>query len=461
MNFLRSIVSRKLFWLAFIYLALLIWSGVYRVQHPQTETPNNKKTVKLSAISGDKILDRKVRVTYQEIGKESGFGNVPIILVHGSPGSSEAFNALAKLIKNRRIISVDLPGFGDSEMSIPDYSIYAHSKYLSALMEELEIEKAHFVGFSLGGGVILHLADGQPEQVGSLSFIASIGVQEYELLGNFYANRTVHIAQLGFFWFLKNLTPHFGVFDGMMISYARNFYDTDQRPLREILQNVEKPFLILHGKDDPLVPVEAAREHARLVPQSEYHELDDNHFFVFMRPEKIEKTLTDFWTRVENGVAKNRGNANASRITISKEPFSPKVLRAKGATIFVFFLIILLLVLVNEDLAFLLAGFLAAQGRFGLSFAIFASIAGLLISVILLLLVGRFFRNKSASQTDSSIGLIVSLKRRFFGFHSIRYFRIGKTGQNFWKSVLYLSISAIVWAVALNCASYLISGFFY
>ena len=55
---------------------------------------------------------------------------------------------------DRRLISVDLPGFGDSEGSIPDYSIRAHSKYLIELLEKLQIEKAHFVGFSLGGGVI-------------------------------------------------------------------------------------------------------------------------------------------------------------------------------------------------------------------------------------------------------------------------------------------------------------------
>ena len=55
----------------------------------------------------------------------------------------------------------------------------------------------------------------------------------------------------------------------LAISYARNFYDSDQRPLREILARYERPMLVLHGKRDALVPVEAAVEHARIVPQAQ------------------------------------------------------------------------------------------------------------------------------------------------------------------------------------------------
>ena len=151
----------------------------------------------------------------------------------------------------------------------------------------------------MGGGVVLNLSDLAPEKVRSVSMVSAIGVQEYELLGQYHLNHALHGIQLGFFWFLKELTPNFGIFDRMVIPYSRNFYDSDQRPLRVDLQKIEAPFLIIHGTQDPLVPVEAAREHARLVPQSEYHELtEENHFMIFMHPEKVFPLVENFLSEV-------------------------------------------------------------------------------------------------------------------------------------------------------------------
>lgn len=461
MDFTKSLISKKLFWVALFYLALLFCSSIYRSQISEKNLPKSKSVVFLNTIDGDQKLEKKIRFAYQDTGRELQTDNLPVILVHGSPGSSEAFDGLAKLISDRRIISVDLPGFGDSSSNVPDYSIYAHSKYLAALMDKLEIEKAHLVGFSLGGGVILHLAEEDPKHAESLTFIASIGVQEYELLGSFRANRIVHSAQLAFFWFLQNLTPHFGIFDGMMMSYARNFFDTDQRPLRNILEKIEKPFLILHGKDDPLVPVEAAREHARLVPQSDYHELDDNHFFVFMRPQKIEQTLKNFWVSVEKKTAKTRQTADPARIERSQKPFTAKILKAKGATVFVFCLIILILAFVNEDIAFLAAGFLAGQGRFSLTFAIPVSTFAAFSIIFLVILVGRFSTKKTNRDTSSSNGFFGDLKRKPFRFRLIDYFKVGKSSADFLRNLLKFFAITAIWAVVLNCTSYLLARLIY
>ena len=184
----------------------------------------------------------------------------------------------------------DLPGFGDSTEKIPDYSFRAHARYLLEFADQLNIEKFDVLGFSMGGGVVLSLSDLAPEKVRSVSMVSAIGVQEYELLGEYHLNHALHAAQLGFFWFLKESTPNFGIFDRMVIPYCRNFYDSDQRPLRGILQKIEVPLLIIQGTQDDLVPVETARENARLAPQSEYHEFgDENHFIVFGHPEKVTR----------------------------------------------------------------------------------------------------------------------------------------------------------------------------
>jgi hypothetical protein len=113
--------------------------------------------------------------------------------------------------------------------------------------------------------------------------VSAIGVQEMELLGDYHVNHSVHGLQLAGLRTLQIALPRFGSWNrsDLGIPYARNFYDSDQRPLRGILKEYGGPMLFLHGDHDPLVPVEAANEPARLVPQSE-----------LMVPETISRGFT-------------------------------------------------------------------------------------------------------------------------------------------------------------------------
>jgi hypothetical protein len=92
------------------------------------------------------------------------------------------------------------------------------------------------------------MADIAPERVASIVLLSAIGVQEQELLGSYWGNHVLHGAQLGALWLLREGAPHFGVLDqfALDVKYARNFYDSDQRPLRSILQRYKGPMLILH-----------------------------------------------------------------------------------------------------------------------------------------------------------------------------------------------------------------------
>lgn len=393
----RKIYQRRWFWFLCVYLLLLVWSTVVRFRQPEKPFPENKKAAVVKAVSGENLTDKTVRLAYQEFLPGNQTDSTPIILIHGSPGDSESLEKLGQeLSKNRRVIIPDLPGFGDSTEKIPDYSFRTHARYLLELADQLKIEKFDALGFSMGGGVVLSLSEIAPERLRSIEMISAIGVQEYELLGQYHLNHALHGIQLGFFWFLQEFTPHFGVFDGMMISYSRNFYDSDQRPLRGDLQKINMPVLIVHGTQDPLVPVEAAREHARLVPQSEFHELtEENHFMIFMRPEKVAPILTEFLAKVENGTATFRSNADVNRISESQKPFKPEISEAKGVTAFVFFLLLAVCTLISEDLTCITAGVLAAQGRISLALAIWACFFGIWVGDLILFLVGRWVGRKA------------------------------------------------------------------
>jgi pimeloyl-ACP methyl ester carboxylesterase len=129
-----------------------------------------------------------------------------------------------------------------------------------------------------------------------VEMISALGVQEEELTGSYWGNHVLHGMQLVLLWGLKHVAPHFGVFDGdgLNVEYARNFYDSDQRPLRQTLAAYRGPMLILHGKNDANVPLSAAQEHHRLVPQSQLVVFESNHFMMFQRPEMLAGPLKKF-----------------------------------------------------------------------------------------------------------------------------------------------------------------------
>src|SRR5215813_12105128 len=181
---------RKVYIFAF-YLILLMASHLTRLFQKENPVSPESLTVEVQAFDGDKTLDKRVRLAYREFttsnSQQSNQVNNTkdsrpvVVLLHGSPGNAKDFNSLAPMLaKNFRVIRPDLPGFGDSSHNVPDYSTRAHAHYVLALLDALGVERAHVVGFSMGGGVALNMADIAPERISSLTMLSSIGVQEME-----------------------------------------------------------------------------------------------------------------------------------------------------------------------------------------------------------------------------------------------------------------------------------------
>ena len=317
----------------------------------------------------------------------------PVLLLHGSPGSGRVFRRLGSEVgAGRRAIAPDLPGFGGSTTKIPDYSIRAHAAMTLQLLDSLAIERAHVVGFSLGGGVALEMYRADSARIASITLLSSIGAQEYELLGDYYLNHAIHGLQLFAIWALRELVPHFGYADDSFLSYsyARNFQDTDQRPLRGILSGYPGPMLIVHGTDDPLVPTAAAGEHHRIVPQSEMAMLDGNHFMTFLEPDRIAPPIEDFLDRVEAGTATVRANADPVRTAAAATPFDPSsVPPVMGFALFVTLLLIVAATFVSEDLTCIGTGLLVARGTLPWMAGVGACLVGLVVGDLLLYAGGR------------------------------------------------------------------------
>lgn len=375
-------------WLLLSYLGLLAAShAVRRPSPPRLPGPGQQ----VQSVEGRPSTGEPVTIAYRQWTPSGGTAGHPILLVHGSPGSGRAFEGLGPLLgERRRSLALDLPGFGASTRNVPDYSIRSHAEATLQWLDSLGIGRVHAVGFSLGGGVALEMHRADPGRLASLTLLSATAAQEFELLGDYHLNHAVHALQLAALWTLRELVPHFGALDDSFFThaYARNFYDTDQRPLRGLLSSFAGPVLVVHGEHDRLVPSAAAREHHRIAPQSELLMLDGDHFLTFQRPGLLAPPILDFVARAEDGGAATRADAAAQRLRAAEAPIGhlPPV---AGLALATTVLLIALATFVSEDLACIGAGLLIARGSLPWLPGVAACFAGIFVGDLLLYAAGR------------------------------------------------------------------------
>lgn len=99
----------------------------------------------------------------------------PVVFVHGNVSSS-LFWQPVMLDLAVRSLAIDLRGFGDSETKPVDASrgVRDFSDDVAGVLDKLEILRAHFVGWSMGGGVVMQLLLDRPDLVESLTLISPV-----------------------------------------------------------------------------------------------------------------------------------------------------------------------------------------------------------------------------------------------------------------------------------------------
>lgn len=107
---------------------------------------------------------RNLRLGYREEGS-----GAPIVFLHGV-GSDKALwdKQLKYFSEKRRAVALDYPGYGESEHAPHDLQRPEIVEYLCDALDALGIERAHFVGLSMGGVILLEMWRQQPSRLSSM-----------------------------------------------------------------------------------------------------------------------------------------------------------------------------------------------------------------------------------------------------------------------------------------------------
>ena len=225
---------------------------------------------------------------------------LPLVLLHGTSDSLHTWDGWAALLsRQRRVIRFDLPGFG---LTGPDpqndYSIARYVQFVTALLDQLGVQRCVLAGNSLGGQIAWATAYASPQRVQQLVLVdaGGYGFTPAEVPLAFRLARIG--AARGLF---EHLLPR-----GLVLSSVRNVYGDPSKVTAELvdryydmalragnrkalgyrmdaamagnpqhIQALAMPTLILWGGRDRLIPPQWGRQFARDVKNSTLVEFDD------------------------------------------------------------------------------------------------------------------------------------------------------------------------------------------
>ena len=257
-----------------------------------------------SSLTDRTLVDLPGRqLAYRDLGgADASSVAIPTLMVHGIGSSMDTWGTVPEQMAQAglRVIVVDLPGHGGSSPGRGDYSLGALASTLRDLLDALGIERVHFVGHSLGGGIAMQFTYQFPERVQSLLLEASGGLGEevfpalraaslpgaHAFIGWALNERTLTgAAWLGDRLARLGITPH--ALSPLALQTAGRLSDPDRRaaflatvrgvisPRGQAVSAMatvplwsDRPVLIVWGDRDPMIPAAHGRRAHDAIPGS-------------------------------------------------------------------------------------------------------------------------------------------------------------------------------------------------
>jgi len=255
-----------------------------------------------------------------------------VVLVHGMIDSTTTWRALVPLLEpHYRVHVVDLPGFGFSDK--PDGAGYETrwlADHLIAFLDTVDVDRAVFVGNSMGGHVITEAAIAYPERVAALVLLEASGLRRDVAVAAAPGDDAdgepwvVGLLKQPLGQAIVRMLPTRGVLrDNLEPAYFRPDDLSDERlaawhaPLQtengmaaymaryrratpaeraERVKTIRAPTLVITGDSDRMVPVETARRYHALLPDSELLVWEDSgHMIQEQHPERVAAEIRR-WT---------------------------------------------------------------------------------------------------------------------------------------------------------------------
>ncbi|HEV8574677.1 MAG TPA: alpha/beta hydrolase [Dehalococcoidia bacterium] len=245
-----------------------------------------------------------------------------LILLHGWIGTSSWMfqHVLPELGARYHTVAPDLPGFGRSQTLADAPSIEGYREFVRQLADQLEIDRFHLVGVSVGGTVALDFAHRYPERVTKLVVQGPVYRATdlpkrfrvtYDLLGRIpIITDLIPKMPVKWWFFVRRLdmgrdTRHLSdedkrqlgrdilrVPNETLLDVGRELLDID---MSDMARRIVVPTLVLDGSDARMVPASASRELSRMIPGAKWRVIRDaGHNVAIEKPREFLRAVLGF-----------------------------------------------------------------------------------------------------------------------------------------------------------------------
>ncbi|QPC47335.1 alpha/beta fold hydrolase [Mangrovibacillus cuniculi] len=234
-----------------------------------------------------------------------------VVLLHGFLSSTFSFRRLIPYFQNHyRVIAIDLPPFGKSakNLSFP-YSYKNLGDIVVELLQQLNIQEAHFMGHSMGGQIALNVMNNHSGIAKKGVLLCSSGylkpahllLKGVSRLPYFHHYIKVWLTRSGILRNIENVVHNTAIIsDEMILGYVRPFLEEDifkalSQMIRHregdlpstTLQSIQTPILLLWGEQDKVVPLSVGERLVKDLPNANLHVLKNTgHLIPEERPEE-------------------------------------------------------------------------------------------------------------------------------------------------------------------------------
>lgn len=240
----------------------------------------------------------------------------PVLFLHGFPLTHEMWKPQIEFVSKNgfKVIAPDLRGFGDSITEISEWTMDDFGNDIICLADNLNLEKFTIVGMSMGGYIAFNLIDRFRERINRAILVATKAQADDEA-GKARRNELINLAKN------EGKTPVIDAFKKILfapLTWERNLNlidkvsvmmeraslngiigslgaMRDRKDYVELLDKIDFPVLIIHGKSDMASPIQNAElMHQKIKSSKIYFSEIAGHMVNLEDEENVNKAILEF-----------------------------------------------------------------------------------------------------------------------------------------------------------------------